>query len=163
MFSKKNLVSSVLAIGLVVGSSGVAYAASDEHSHDGHGSGDVELTLNAGKKWPGDDSLRKAMGEIRTVMASRLIEIHENRLPAKEYKILAQSVQGQIDYMVENCKLPVAEDEQLHIVLNPIIEGIEAMEEGANPRSGAVKIVKAHNAYGKYFNHPGWKPLGKNH
>ncbi len=161
MLNRKNLISYILAIGLVFGLSGIASAATEEHSHDDHNSSSLELTLNAGKKWQGDNSLRKAMGKIRVVMASRLGEIHENKLPATEYKVLAKSIQGQIDYMVENCKLPVAEDEQLHIVLNPIIEGIEEMEEGANPRGGAVKIVKAHNAYGKYFTHPGWQPLGK--
>ena len=160
MFTKRNLVSALLAIGLTLGISGGAVAA-ESHSHDGHDAGKMELTLDDGKKWKGDDSLRKAMGEIRVAIASRLDEIHENRLPAKEYKALAKSVQGQIDYMVENCDLPVAEDEQLHIVLNQIIEGIDEMEEGSHPRNGAVKIVQAHNAYGKYFKHLGWQPLGK--
>lgn len=161
MFTRKNLVSFLLAISLVLGMSGVASAASDEHSHDGHDAGAIELTLNAGNKWPGDNSLRKAMGEIRVAMASRLGEIHENKLPVNEYKVLAAAVQGQIDYMIENCKLPTEEDEQLHIVVNQIVEGIEEMEESSQPRSGAVKIVKAHNTYGKYFMHPGWQPLGK--
>lgn len=161
MFTRKPLVFSLLAIGLVLGLPGVAAAATEEHSHDGHEAGSMELTLDAGKKWRGNDHLRKAMGEIRVAIASRLGEIHENNLPAREYKTLATSVQGQIDYMVENCNLPEAEDEQLHIVLNQIIEGIGEMEEGSEPRSGAVKIVQAHNAYGKYFEHPGWQPLGK--
>jgi hypothetical protein len=26
--------------------------------------------------------------------------------------------------------------------------------------AGAVQAVRALNEYGKYFNHPGWKPLG---
>jgi hypothetical protein len=161
LFTRKNLISSLFAIGLVLGLSGVASAASEEHSHDGHGAGDTVLMLDAGNKWHGDDSLRKAMGEIRVAMASRLGEIHENKLPASEYKSLADSIQGQVDYMIENCNLPVAEDEQLHVVVNQIVEGIEEMEEGSQPRSGAVKIVKAHNLYGKYFVHPGWQPLGK--
>ncbi len=161
MIFRSNLILSLLAAGLVVSLSGAASAASEEHSHDGHETGVAELTLDAGKKWQGDDSLRKAMGEIRIAMASRLNQIHENQLPAEEYKALAGSIQGQVDYMVENCKLPLAEDEQLHIVLNQIIAGIEEMTAGSQPRNGAVKIVQAHNAYGKYFRHPGWQPLGK--
>ena len=27
------------------------------------------------------------------------------------------------------------------------------------PAKGAVEIVKAVNEYGRFFNHPGWKPL----
>ena len=121
----------------------------------------MKLTLDAGKKWQGNDELRKAMGEIRVAMSSRLGEIHENKLPTEAYKVLATSVQGQVDYMIEHCDLPEAEDEQLHIVVNQIVEGIDEMEEGSQPRNGAVKIVQAHNTYGKYFKHQGWQPLGK--
>lgn len=160
MLTRKNLVSSLLAIGLALGISAGAVAA-ESHSHDGHDASNMELTLNAGKKWQGDDNMRKAMGEIRTIMASHLGEIHEDRLPAQEYKVLATSVQGQIDFMIEKCDLPVEEDEQLHVVLNQIIEGIDEMEESSQPRNGAVKIVQAHNAYGNYFEHQGWQPLGK--
>ncbi len=160
MFIKKNLASSLLAIGLSLGISAGAIAA-ESNSHDGHGAGTVELSLNAGKKWQGSDELRKAMSEIRVVMASRLGEIHENKLPAKEYKTLAASVQGQVDYIIEHCDLPQAEDDQLHIVVDQIFQGIEEMEESSTPRSGAVKIIQAHNAYGTYFEHQGWKALGK--
>jgi len=161
MFTRKNFVSSLLAISLVLGLSGVSSAATGERSHDGHKAGAMELTLDSGRKWQGSDDLRKAMGEIRVAMASRLDKIHKNKLPAKEYKTLAGAIQGQVDYMIEHCKLPVAEDEQLHVVVSQIMEGIDEMEEGSQPRSGAVKIVQAHNAYGKFFNHPGWQPLGK--
>ena len=160
MFTRKNLVSSLLAIGLALGISAGAVAA-ESHSHDGHDAGSMKLTLDAGKKWQGNDELRKAMGEIRVAMSSRLGEIHENKLPTEAYKALATSVQGQVDYMIEHCDFPEAEDEQVHIILNQIAEGIDEMEEGSQPRNGAVKIVQAHNAYGKYFKHQGWQPLGK--
>jgi len=135
--------------------------AENSHSHDGHGAASVSLKLNDGKKWQGDQSMLTGMNGIRTAMAAQLGQIHENKLPDAEYKALAGSLQKEIDYMVENCKLSPEVDEQLHVVLEQVIEGIDGMQAGAHPRSGAVKIVQALNAYGKHFEHPGWAPLGK--
>jgi hypothetical protein len=36
---------------------------------------------------------------------------------------------------------------------------MEAMKAGSHREEGAVKVVEALNAYGKHFNHPGWKPI----
>ena len=63
--------------------------------------------------------------------------------------------------MIENCELSEAADEQLHVVLTQILEGANEMEAGSQSRGGAVMIVKALNAYGEHFEHPGWQPLGK--
>jgi hypothetical protein len=150
----------LVAFGLVLGVASGALAA-ESHSHDGHGAATLELKLNAGAKWQGDAAMRESMADIRAAIAARLGEIHENRLPAGQYKALASTVQGEIDYMVENCKLPIEVDEQLHVVLGQVIDGIGEMEDGENPRAGAVLIVKALNAYGEHFEHPGWQPLGK--
>ncbi len=65
----------------------------------------------------------------------------------------------QTDFMIENCELEPAVDEQFHSVLGQIIEGASEMEEGKQPRQGAVLVVQALNAYGEHFEHPGWKPF----
>ena len=70
---------------------------------------------------------------------------------------------GDIAYMVENCKLPTEADAMLHLVLAEIIEGSDAMQGkayGVNKRAGAVKVVQALRSYGEYFDHPGWHPPG---
>lgn len=158
MFTKTKIASALLAAGLFFGVTNLSLAA-DRHSHGEQTM--VKAKLNAGQKWKGDKHLRKSMGAIRTSIHTRLGEIHENRLPSDEYKKLANEIQTQIDYMVENCHLPEAEDEQLHIILNPIFEGVSEMGSGKNERAGAVKVVKVYNAYGKYFEDSNWAPLGK--
>ena len=128
-------------------------------SHDGHAASELTLTLNAGAKWQGDDNMLKGMDAIRTAFAANLDAIHEDRLPADDYKALAATVMAQTDFMIENCKLEPAVDEQLHSVLGQVIAGASDMEAGSEPRAGAVMIVEALNAYGEYFEHPGWQPL----
>lgn len=161
MLIKKIFIYTLFSIGLAQATSGYALAKED-HAHENHqAGGTVALKLNAGQKWHGDKSMITGMTAIQAAMASRLSQIHDDKLPAEEYRRLASTVQKQIDYMVENCRLPEQEDEQLHIVLGQILDGISAMEGDSQPRSGAVKIVQALNAYGDHFEHPNWQPLGK--
>jgi len=156
----KNLILPGILVTALLGVSPSAFAE-NSHSHDGQGSVSASMKLNDGQKWQGDGSMRTGMDGIRTAMAAQLEKIHQNKLPDADYKILAGSLEKEIEYMVENCKLSPEVDEQLHVVLGQVIEGIDDMETGTHPRSGAVKVVQALNAYGKHFEHPGWKSLGK--
>ncbi len=132
--------------------------AADEHSHDAsHGT----LMLNDGQKWATDAPLRRAMTRIGDAIGARLPEIHEDKLGSADYTTLGKAIDGDVAYMVENCKLPSDADAMLHLVLAEIIEGSKAMQgkaDGTGKRSGAIKVVKALYSYGKYFDHPGWQP-----
>ncbi|PWC32002.1 hypothetical protein TSO221_31940 [Azospirillum sp. TSO22-1] len=154
MRSTSRLATVLLASALAVGAAGPVFAAAD-HSHD---AGAMTLTLDHGRKWPTDESLRTGMSGIRTAMAAALEPIHKNTLPAARYGELAAAIETQVERIVKNCKLPDAADAQLHIVLAQIHEGVEGMK-GAERQAGAVKVVTALDAYGKHFDDTGWKPL----
>lgn len=156
MLSVRHIAPALFAASLALaGGPGLA----DTTSHQGHAVGELALSLNAGQKWQGDENMHKGMDAIRQAFAARLDAIHEDRLPDAKYEELAATVMEQADFMIENCELEPETDEQLHIVLGQVIEGASDMEEGKAPRAGAVKVVKALNAYGEHFEHPGWQPL----
>ena len=69
-------------------------------------------------------------------MAQALTPIHENVFTPAQYDALAARTQAQLDYVISNCKLPEAADQQLHIVLEQIIDGIAEMK-GATQRDKA--------------------------
>jgi hypothetical protein len=154
MHSTNRLFAMLLAAGLTLGAAGPALAAS-EHSHD---AGAMTLQLDHGKKWVTDASLRQGMSGIRAALVPVLEPIHKNNLSAARYGELAAAIEAQIDQVVKNCELPDAADAQLHIVLAQILEGVEGMK-GADRQVGAVKVVKALDAYGEHFDDAGWKPL----
>jgi hypothetical protein len=156
MSISKVLVSAVFALGLAFGSIGAGGAA-ESHSHGDAAA--VQLKLDKGKKWQTDDALRHGMGEIRQAMAASLKSIHDNTFSPAKYEALAASVQKHIDYVVGNCKLPEEADQQLHIVLEQILDGINEMKGAAQKQQGAIKIVNALDTYGKYFDHAGWTSL----
>ena len=133
-------------------------AASQAHDH-GDGAATIELTLNEGARWQGDENMHKGMNAIRATMAANLDAIHDETLPADAAKQIAAEVQAQVDFMVENCVLTPEVDEQFHLVLGQVLEGISELESSDAPRDGAVMIVAALNAYGEHFEHPGWEPL----
>ena len=154
---RKPLATLALSVALAVGTV-PGLAAAQAHDH-GNGAATIELTLNEGARWQGDENMHKGMDAIRATMAASLDAVHDDTLTADAAKEIAAEVQAQVDFMVETCVLAPEVDEQFHLVLGQVLEGISELESGDAPRDGAVKIVEALNAYGEHFEHPGWQMI----
>jgi hypothetical protein len=142
-----------VALTLAVGS---AWAQAP-HAHEGHGP--AKLTLNHGKKWQTDAPLREGMAAMRAEVAGSLQAIHEKRYAPAQYAALAGKLEQQVSGIVAQCKLPADADAQLHLVLAELLAGTGAMKGEKGQREGAVRVIGALEAYGKHFQHPGWKSL----
>lgn len=148
-----------LSVGLIA--TPVLAAGPADHKHD-HADAPVNLSLDAGKKWLTDRPLRKAMTNTRNALDAALHDIHENKFSAARYGTLAKKINGEVNYMVSNCKLSPTADAQLHLIIADMLEGVEAMEgkaQKAKRVDGAIKVLGALENYGSYFDHPGWKPI----
>ena len=145
----------ILAAGLMA-SAPAAVLAQGLHGEEPHTS---SLSLNQGEKWATDAPLRQGMTGIRTALAEVSEEIDAGSLASEGYEELATSVEGQVDYMIENCELPADADAQLHILLEQILEGVGQMRGSDDPQEGAVEVAEALEGYGTHFDHEGWKPL----
>ena len=160
MKAPSNFKRTVLAAALAFAFAGPALAAADAHDHGTAGS--AALELNQGKKWQTDEPLRQGMTNMRGALAADLKTIHANKATPQQYEALAAKLNGEVAYVVQNCKLDPKADAELHKVIAEVMGGAEAMEgkdPKVNRRAGAVRVVKALNAYGKYFDHPGWRNL----
>ncbi len=152
---------SLVACSFCLAAASVFAAEPTGHSHD-HAATPAKLALDAGKKWASDEALRKAMANIRNAMDESLHAIHEGKLPAAKYGALAAKVNGEVAYMVSNCKLEPKADAQLHLVIAEILEGAEAMEgklKKVKRQNGALKVIGALENYAIYFDDPNWKPI----
>lgn len=137
----------------------VAAHAADAHHH-GHGSADTpKLQLDAGKKWGTDKTLRQTMAEINQAVGEALPLIHQDKFDDRQYGALAATVNRKVAYAVENCKLDPKADAMLHLVIADLLAGAEMMDgKAAGTRhDGAVKVLQALRAYGRHFQHPGWR------
>ena len=153
-----------LMLALALSSPLAVLAATDAHDHGK--SAPHKLELNAGKKWGTDDALRKAMSGIQTSVAQTLPAAHAGKASAADYDAFGKDVTAQVTYMVENCKLDPQADAQLHIIVADLMAGVEAAQgkHGEKKRaSGVVKVAQAANAYGKHFDHAGWKAIQMPH
>lgn len=158
MPTRKMLVAAALILSLPIGAT-VAALATEPAAHAGHQANDLVPRLNAGAKWQGDDNMISGMNAIRASIGPLIPAIHARTLSAGDYQRLATDIQSQVDFMVANCKLSPEADEQFHIVLAQVLDGVSAMEAGPEREAGAVRIVSALNSYGDAFAHPGWQPL----
>jgi hypothetical protein len=156
---KTILVRSACAASLALALSAPALAAGPTHDHAPAG---AALELNQGARWQTDAPLRKGMTNMRAALAKDLKAIHANQASDAQYEALAAKLTGEVAYVVQNCKLEPKADAELHKVIGELLGAAEAMqgkEAGVARRDGAVRAVRALNAYGKYFDHPGWRNL----
>jgi hypothetical protein len=149
----------IAAAALALGASYPTFAA-DVHSHAA--AAPAKLALDHGRRWATDQPLRQYMGDIRALMAARLAPIHSGKLPAADYQALGAAVEQKVAAIVTDCKLPPDADAVLHLIVADLVAGADIMQGKASgtPAEGAHKVVTAANAYGRYFDHAGWKPLG---
>ena len=164
MFAQWKIIAATLSAAILLCMSPAAVSA-QEHGHS-HGHAHdmekpVQLTLNDGKKWTTDNSLRQGMDRIRDALNAELPAIHSGKAAAEQYQALAQKVNDQLAFMVKNCKLEPKADAVLHLILADIIAGADIMQaqQGGEAHRGAVKIVHALENYASYFDHPGWQGM----
>jgi hypothetical protein len=150
----------LVAAAFAVGANAPATAA-EPHSHAA-AHGPAKLALDHGKKWTTDAALRQYMGEIRTLVATDLGAIHAGKASPAQYQALGAAVEKKVGSIVAECKLPPAADAMLHLIVADLVAGADVMQgkTPGKPEAGAHKVVTAANAYGRYFDHPGWKQLG---
>lgn len=154
-------IAGTLVLGISSGPLALATENADAAEHRAHEvSANVALELDQGEKWQTDAPLRQGMEGVREALQGRLQAIHDNDLPTSEYRALADQVDAQVTYMFENCELPPQADAQLHTLLAHILSGTRQMRSDADSRAGAVQVVRALDAYPRYFAHPGWSPMG---
>ena len=141
---------------------GAAQTAGHDHAADAP----HKLSLDKGRKWGTDQPLRDGMGQIRQLTAAQLESVHAGKMNPERYRELSSQIEQQVAGIVANCKLEPKADAMLHLVIADIGAGTDAMagkNDKLSAEKGYLKVVQAVNAYGRHFNHPGFKPVRAGH
>lgn len=137
-------------------------AAAKGHDHaapPGSGLATDQLKLNAGKKWQTDAALREGMSGIRADIEAAIKPIHAGQYTPADYEKLAKGLEGRVNKIIATCKLPPDADAQLHLVVADVFGGASVMKAEGDRSAGVVKIIKALDAYGRFFDQAGWTKI----
>lgn len=157
MFIQWKKIATTLSIAVLL-NVGAETAMAHDHGHSDDTGESAQLSLNNGKKWATDANLRQGMSRIRDALTAELPVIHSGKATFSQYQALGQKTNGQIAFMVKNCKLDRKADAMLHLILANIVAGADAMmgQNSNEARKGAEKIAHALENYATYFDHPDW-------
>lgn len=134
--------------------------AADPHDHGSAQSAAHAISLDQGRKWATDAPLREGMSAIREALARQHPE--SGKASGADYEALAATIEKNVASIVANCKLPPEADRNLHFVVADLVAATDELRgktAGVAPAEGVHKAVQAVNVYGRYFQHPGFKPL----
>ncbi|KON80269.1 hypothetical protein PA01_17935 [Azoarcus sp. PA01] len=137
--------------------------AAGAHDHD---SGTAILKLDAGSRWHTDAALQQGMLKIRAAVEHSLPAVHRGTFTDDQYRSLGDTVENEIAYIVQNCKLAPDADAVLHGIIAELGDGVEVItgKKAVGDRSkGVVHLVRALDNYGTYFDHPAWTPVAPAH
>jgi hypothetical protein len=127
------------------------------HDHASHAA--PVLTLNAGKRWATAEPLRLGMQRIRDAVMPLLGASGQRTIGASQAKAMAESVQAQVNFLFQNCKLEPAADAALHGLIAEIVSGAAAVAADPGSKTGAAQLLGALRKYPEYFDHPNWQPI----
>jgi hypothetical protein len=154
----RTVVAAALAASLIA-MTGPAFAV-EPHSHDGAAPAH-KLTLDHGRKWATDAPLREGMAQIRAALARQHAAVKKGTMSDAGYAELGATIEKNVASIVAKCKLSPEADANLHVVIAELTGAADVLQAGptANHEEAARKAMNAVNLYGRYFDHPGWKPL----
>lgn len=144
----------------------MAATPAKEAAHEHGATVPSKLSLDHGRKWATDETLRSGMARIQGLVEPQLAAAHQGTLTPAQYAALAGQIETEVGGIVAKCKLEPKADAMLHRVIGEIGAGTDVMAgkaPKAKPQQGLVQVATAVNNYGKYFEHPDFKPIHVGH
>jgi hypothetical protein len=119
-------------------------------SHDTHANS--APTPPAGERWPTDEPLRAGMSRIEDAVTHAAAA--SRPISAKNARELAQTVEQNVVYIVQNCKLEPDADAALHVIIGRMMTATTQLKKEDDSRdAGLTQLNDALAAYRKSFAH----------
>ena len=131
--------------------------AHEEHAH--HAAHSDALTPPAGERWETDEPLRGSMERLRATVEEVLPADESASLDATTAQTVAQTVEREVAFMIENCKLPPEPDAALHVLIARMMSASNGLKNSPPDADGLNELVRVLDDYGAHFDHAGWTPL----
>lgn len=129
------------------------------HAHDSAHDHTAVLSLDDGRRWATDEPLRQGMQRIRDAVAAALASHVQGGLSTEQANALTTTVQDNINFLIQNCRLEPKADAVLHVFITDLLAGATMVSADPASHAGFEKLANALREYPKYFDHPGWAPI----
>jgi aspartate oxidase len=111
------------------------------------------LSLNHGKKWPVDQTMRENMGAIHRQFKILKDLSKSKKATDKEAKELSDLISTSAQNIVSKCKMEAAQDENFHIILSELFVVADSLKKKKEIEPALSKLAETFKNYTKYFEH----------
>lgn len=149
-----------ILLACVLSTASLATPSSDHYptpamtTHDAHEAHDsphgTSIAPPDGERWPTDKPLRTGMSRIQAA-----VEQSTTASPlSRELSLaLARTIEQNVTYIIEHCKLPPRADAALHVVIARILAGTHRLKEDASTDAAVAQVLDALRDYRDAFDH----------
>lgn len=134
----------------------VAVLSSESHTHEHDGAAPA---LAEGERWATDAPLRASMLKIRAGVEETMSAYQIGALAPNQAQALGATVEENVAYMIQNCKLEPEPDAALHVLIGRMMTASEAMKKDPSSQAGWPVLMAVLHDYEATFDHPGWAPM----
>lgn len=151
----------LVVVGVGIGAWMLVHRAheSPDHNHGHNHEAASVMTLNNGQRWETDQPLRTGMQRIRDAVEQTFTAHASGRLTMADTKALSATVQENVNYLIENCKLSPEADAVLHVLITEMLSSAAQLAQNPTADEGLEQMAQALHNYSEYFDHPGWIEL----
>lgn len=152
---KKLLVLSIVSLVFI---SAYAEDGHDKH-HNKHTSKSEEekrhavksLSLNNGKKWDVDQTMKENMNAINLQFNKLNSLISSKKVSANDYSELSNIISDSAQKIANNCKMEQRKDETFHTVLGDLLTVSEDLKDSKKVKHATENLNHALKIYTEYF------------
>lgn len=109
------------------------------------------LSLNKGKKWDVDQTMKEKMGAINTQFNKLKFLISNKKATANDYSELSKTISDSTQAIAANCKMEQKKDETFHTVLGDLLSVSEDLKDSKKLNRAAEKLNHSLKIYTEYF------------
>jgi hypothetical protein len=135
---------------------GAAVASSESHAAHIYENDATAPVLAEGERWATDEPLRASMLKIRAAVEATLPAYKSGVLNANQAQSLSATVEQNVTYMIQNCKLQPEPDAALHVLIGRMLTASEMMKKDPASPAGWPELMAVLHDYGAAFDHSGW-------
>lgn len=136
---------------------GNAYSEENHSAHhnkamtESKGHAAKSLSLNNGKKWDVDQTMKEEMEAIHLQLKKLKSLTDSKKASAADFSELANTISNSAQKIAAECKMAPKKDETFHTILGDLLAATDDLKDSKKAKSALGKVEHALSVYSEYF------------